>query len=121
MMLGFDCALANTIPAATTLAIIKESPAITTLQKKRGKARIYSDRNYCNQRFALPSVGGFGNRLLGGNADKKCDDKIIEMLIRKSYAPNHCCHVAAVQVSMYCPNCGNALLVAVLFLKVILK
>jgi len=103
-MLGFDCALANTIPAATTLAIIKESPAITTLQKKRGKARIYSDRNYCNQRFALPSVGGFGNRLPNGNDDKKCDDKIIEMFFRKSHAPNHCCHVDAAAVTTVSPQ-----------------
>jgi len=31
----------------------------------------------------LPSVGGFGNRLPGGNADKKCDDKIIEMFLER--------------------------------------
>jgi len=31
----------------------------------------------------LPSVGGLGNRLPGGNADKKCDDKIIEMFLER--------------------------------------
>jgi len=58
----------------------------------------------CSQRFALPSVGGFGNRLPGGNDEKKCDDKIIEMVFRKSHAPNHCCHVAKVDVTMSCPQ-----------------
>jgi len=57
-----------------------------------------------SQRFALPSVGGLGKRLPGGNADKKCNDEIIEMFFRKSHAPNHCCHVAVVEVTMSCPQ-----------------
>jgi len=56
------------------------------------------------QRFALPSVGGFGNRLPGGNDDKKCDDEIIELFVRKSHAPNHCCHFAAADVTTVSPQ-----------------
>jgi len=52
----------------------------------------------------LPSVGAFGDRLPGGNDDKKCKDKIIEMFFRKSHAPNHCCHVAAADVTTVSPQ-----------------
>jgi len=52
----------------------------------------------------LPSVGGFENRLPGGNDEKKCDDKIIEMFFRKSHAPNHCCYVAAAAVTTVSPQ-----------------
>ena len=82
----------------------RDFPAITIFPMKRGNARIYSDRNYCNQRFAFPSVGGFGKPLPGGNADKKCDDKINEMSFRKSHAPNHSCHVAAAAVTTVRPQ-----------------
>jgi len=65
----------------------------------------------CHQRFALPSVGGFETRLPGGNDDKKCDDKIIEMFFRKSHAPNHSCHVAGVDVKMSCPQLRKCIVV----------
>jgi len=37
--------------------------------------------------FCIYAGVGFENRLSGGNAEKKCDYKIIEMFFRKSQAP----------------------------------
>ena len=42
--------------------------------------------------------------LLGGNAFKKCDIEFNVKILRMSPAPNHCCHIAAVQVTMSGPD-----------------
>jgi len=60
----------------------------------------------------LPSVGGLGNRLPGGNADKKCDDKIIEMFLERVMPQTTAAMLLQLMLQRSTPNCGNALLAA---------
>jgi hypothetical protein len=57
---------------------------------------IYFSMSFCvslprptmTAKVRIAAGGGFENRLPGGNAEKKCDYKIIEKFLRKSQAPN---------------------------------
>ena len=120
MMLGFDCALVSYCSGSDDSDNNRRVSCHNYFTKKRGKVRIYSDRNYCNQRFALPSVGGFGNRLPGGNADKKSDDKIIEMFLERVMPKTSDAMLLRLMLQRSAPNCGNALLYAAFFFFILL-
>jgi len=75
----------------------------------------------CLQRFALPSVGGFENRLPGGNDEKKYGDKIIEMFLERFMPQTTAAMLLRLMLQRSAPNCGNALLAAVIFNTLQLK
>jgi hypothetical protein len=58
------------------------------------KANVLHSRRAGDSKLVLP----------GGNAVKKCDDEFNVKIFRISPAPNQCCHVAAVQVTMSSPD-----------------
>ena len=49
------------------------------------------------------STGALLLVLPGADDEKDCDFEVNEMLLGKSPAPNHSCHVADAEVTMSCP------------------